>query len=74
MAANVVKVSLEIPVVVDCEFRLEDDVWSGFSRQLAVQVTAPEFEQAKKLMQDRLKEKIERLLWNLDQSDRRSAA
>jgi hypothetical protein len=74
MAANVVKLLLEIPVAVDCEFRLEDDIWSGFSRQLAVQVTAPEFEQAKKSMQDRLKEKIERLLWNVDQSDHLTAA
>ncbi len=74
MAANVVRVPVEVQLTLDCEFRLENDVWNGFSRQLALQVTAPEFEGAKKLMQERMKEKIERLLLTISQSDRLTAA
>jgi len=74
MAENIVRVPLEVGVAVDCDFRLDNDVWTGFSRQLAVQVTAPEFEAAKKLMQERAKEKIEQLLFTISQSDRLTAA
>ncbi len=74
MAENMVKVPLEVGVTIDCEFRLDNDVWTGFSRQLAVQVTAPEFEAAKKLMQERAKEKIEQLLFTVGQSNRLTAA
>lgn len=74
MAANVVRVPVEVQLTVDCEFRLENDVWNGFSRQLALQVTGPEFEAAKKLMQQKMKEKIERLLLTISQSDQLTAA
>lgn len=74
MAENMVKVPLEVGVTIDCEFRLDNDVWTGFSRQLAVQVNAPEFEAAKKLIQERAKEKIEQLLFTISQSDRLTAA
>ncbi len=74
MTANVVRVPVEVELTLDCEFRLENDVWSGFSRQLAVQVTAPEFETAKKLMQEKMKEKIERRLLTISQSDQLTAA
>ena len=74
MAENVVRVPLEVGVTIDCEFRLDNDIWTGFSRQLAVQVSAPEFEAAKKLMQQRVKEKIEQLLLTISQSDRLTAA
>lgn len=74
MTANVVQVPVEVALTLDCEFRLENDIWNGFSRQLAVQVTAPDFEEAKKLMQERLKEKIERLLLTISQSDQLTAA
>ncbi len=74
MAENVVRVPVEVELTLDCEFRLENDVWNGFSRQLAVQVTAPEFERAKRLMQQKMKEKIERLLLRISQSDQLTAA
>lgn len=74
MAENVVRIPLEVGVTIDCEFRLDNDVWTGFSRQLAVQAAAPEFEAAKKLMQERAKDKIEQLLFTISQSDRLTAA
>ncbi|HZU42897.1 MAG TPA: hypothetical protein VE994_09510 [Terriglobales bacterium] len=74
MAENLVRVPLPVELTLDCEFRLDNDVWSGFSRQLAVQVAAPEFEAAKRLMQERAKEKIEQLLFTITRSDRLTAA
>ena len=62
MVPKAFKLRVAAPVMVDCEFWVEDDTWTGTAQQLGITVHAGSFENAKQKMADALAEDLESLL------------
>jgi predicted RNase H-like HicB family nuclease len=62
MQPYVVKVPVPAPVSVECEFWRGDDGWKGGCAELSISVQGSSFEDAKREMQEALREHLVSLL------------
>jgi hypothetical protein len=62
MQPDPVKVPVAASVPFECEFWPEEDGWTGSCPQLTIEVRGNNFEEAKKIMEEALRERIESIL------------
>jgi predicted RNase H-like HicB family nuclease len=62
MQSQAVKVPVKAPVSIECEFWVEDDGWIGRCAELSISVQGSSFEDAKRKMEEALKEHLVSLL------------
>ena len=60
---HAVKLPVTAPIVLECEFWIENDGWNGVCRELSVTVRGSSFEDAKREMEAALKTRIEAVLY-----------
>ena len=62
MTSQAINLKVVAPIPIDCNFWIQDDGWSGVCQTLGVGIHAANFEEAKRKMEDALREHIETLL------------
>ena len=74
MVENIVVLPVPAEILINCRFWLDGDVWKGVADQFELVVNAPTFEDAKKEMQQQLRDYIQALLPNCSDTQASPAA
>jgi len=74
MVENIVALPVPAEILINCRFWLDGDVWKGVADQFELVVNAPTFEDAKKEMQQQLRDYIQALLPNCSDTQASPAA